>query len=417
MQIKDAKQIYQRRLHRPQIPTQMKKQNRPSDQQASQRRSWWRSAFVGYALSFVFIAGTFLVSRIEAIEHIHDYFIGVPFLIGTLLVGWIWGTGPALVALVVGVLCLDYWLIPPGRGFTFYQWPDTVAFIPFIVIQLIILYIIALQKKYRQQLLLAQQEASEHAEELAKSNQALAQSNLQLEQADRVKDQFLSMASHELRTPITSIHGYLQLLIRRLKKQSAQIPEMLLVQDSLVKVDQQTKRLTILVNDLLDINSLRSGKMPLRLAPCDLSQLCCEIVTDQKALTSRVIDLQLPPDPIVLHIDETRLSQVMNNLVTNAIKYSPAHAVVQVEVSQRSEEAILAVHNDGSVLSQEQQTTIFEPFYRSPEAQSSDAPGWGLGLPISKEIVEQHQGRLWVESSEETGTTFFVALNLEISKI
>ncbi|MGH2508042.1 MAG: ATP-binding protein, partial [Ktedonobacteraceae bacterium] len=87
--------------------------------------------------------------------------------------------------------------------------------------------------------------------------------------------------------------------------------------------------------------------------------------------------------------------------------------VVRINVSQQSQEAILAVHNDGSVLSQEQQIAIFEPFYRSPEAQVSATPGWGLGLAISKEIVLQHQGRLWVESSEKTGTTFFVGLDLD----
>jgi signal transduction histidine kinase len=106
------------------------------------------------------------------------------------------------------------------------------------------------------------------------------------------------------------------------------------------------------VNDLLDLNSLRSGKMSICLAPFDLRALCREVVEE---------------------------------------------------------------HNEGSVLSKEQQETIFEPFYRSPDAQSSATPGWGLGLAISKEIIVQHGGRLWVESSKEKGTTFFVALPLPTS--
>jgi signal transduction histidine kinase len=288
---------------------------------------------------------------------------------------------------------------------------------------------VVVQKKYRQRLLYANQALSKHTEQLAennqaliesnaqldKANQALAQSNARLEQASRVKDQFLSMASHELRTPLTSMQGYVQLLLRRLKRQSAQNPELLPVCDSLGKVDERTHELKALVNDLLDIDSLRSGKMPVRLAPCDLCVLCRGVVEGRSALTGRQIDLNLSFCPLMLQADEGRLSQVVTNLVSNALKYSPTNARVCVEVQQHSGEAILAVHNKGSVLSKEQQEAIFEPFYRSPDAQSSEVPGWGLGLAISKEIIVQHGGRLWVESSEEKGTTFFVALPLPTS--
>jgi signal transduction histidine kinase len=404
MQTKDSKHIHQEHL------SQVKEQNRLSDRYIANSRFWWRSPLIGYALSLVFVIGAFVAPMFGTIEHIHDYFIGVPFVVGTFLVGWIWGFGPALVTLVVGALSADYWLTPPLHTLTFYRWPDSASFIPFIGIQLLVLYLITKQKKYRQQLLAAQQAASRQAEELA-------QSNAQLEQADQMKDQFLSMASHELKTPVTSIHGHLQLLMRRLKKQYTAIPELLPVHDSLATVDQQVKRLTNLVNDLLDINSLRTGKIPLRLVPCDLSYLCQKVITEQKAISERSIDLQCPSDPIILPIDEGRLSQVINNLVTNAIKYSPEQTVIHVEVRQRAEEVLLAVHNDGPVLSQEQQSAIFEPFYRSPAVQSSTTPGWGLGLAISKEIIEQHQGRLWVESAVGTGTTFFVALDPELAKI
>lgn len=414
MHIKDHKCIQQGHMCQNQGKKQENEKDHIAEQQTSQRRSWRQIPFVGYVFSLLCIAIalllTLLVANIGRTEHIHDFFVGVPFATVTVISGWLWGLAPALVALIAGVLCLDYWIIPPIYVFTFFKWPDVVAFLPFVGIQLIALYLVMMQKKYRRQLLAAQQEASRQAE-------ALAQSNAQLEQADRMKDQFLSMASHELRTPVTSIHGYLQLLIRRVKRQSAEIPELRSVHDSLVTVDQQTKRLTQLVNDLLDINSLRTGKIPLRRATCDLGSLCDKVVTEQRTLSKRTIDLQLSPAPIVLPVDEGRLSQVINNLVTNATKYSPAQTMIRVEVCQRSQEALLAVHNDGSVLSHEQQTAIFEPFYRSPEAQASATPGWGLGLAISKEVVERHHGRLWVESSEEAGTTFFVALDLGCAEV
>jgi len=326
--------------------------------------SWWRSSLLGYPFAVLFAAGAFLIPMSEKSLGIQNYFVGPPFFLVTLLVGWIWGIGPVLLALLLEVFALDYWIAPPLGKFDFFLWPDIISFAPFIIIQFIVLGLVVIQKKYRQRLLLANQAASKTAEQLAESN-------AQLEQEDRVKDQFLSVAAHELRTPVTSIQGHVQLLLRRLKRQSAQNPELLLTYDSLGKVEEQTHRLVALVNDLLDINILRSGKMPVRLAPCDLCDLCRRVIEEQSTLTGRQIEVKRSSCPLVVQIDEERISQVTINLFSNALKYSPASTVIRVEVSQRSGEAILAVHNEGSVLSKEQQKTIFEPFSRGPEAQSS----------------------------------------------
>jgi len=418
-------------------------EKQPNHRHVGHLHLWWRSPLLGYPFAVLFAAGAFLIPMSEKSLGIQNYFVGPPFFLATLLVGWIWGIGPALLAVLLEVLAIDYWIIPPLGTLDFFLWPDIASSAPFIIIQLIVLGLVVVQKKYRQRLLYANQALSKHTEQLAennqaliesnvqldkvnqalaqsnvqldKANQALAQSNARLEQASRVKDQFISMASHELRTPLTSMQGYVQLLLRRLKRQSAQNPEWLPVCDSLGKVDERTHELKALVNDLLDINILRSGKMPVRLASCDLCVLCRGVVEGRSALTGRQIDLNLSFCPLMLQADEGRLSQVVTNLVSNALKYSPTNARVCVEVQQQSGEAILAVHNEGSVLSKEQQEAIFEPFYRSPDTQSSEVPGWGLGLAISKEIIVQHGGRLWVESSEEKGTTFFVALPLSTS--
>ncbi|GHO84803.1 sensor histidine kinase [Dictyobacter formicarum] len=362
---------------------------------------WWHSPLLGYPFAILFAAAAFLIPISERSLGIHDFFVEPPFVIATLLIGWFWGIGPALLALLLEVLAVDYWIVPPLGVIDFFLWPDIVSFAPFIFIQLIVMTLVIVQKNYRQRLLHASQAASQHAEELAESN-------ARLQQADRVKDQFLSMASHELRTPVTRIQGSIQLLQRRLKRQSVRLP----MRGSLDEVDRQIQQLTNLINDLLDINTLRSGKIPVRLAPCDLPCLCQQVIEEQQPQIDRSIDLRLPADPVVVQVDHGRFSQVVSNLVTNALKYSPANTPIRVEISQRPGEVILAVYNESPVLSKEQQKTLFEPFYRSPEARSSAVPGWGLGLAICKEIVMQHSGHIWVESSEEKGTIFFVALPL-----
>src|SRR6185312_15876202 len=125
------------------------------------------------------------------------------------------------------------------------------------------------------------------------------------------------------------------------------------------------------------------------------------------------IDLHLPSTPIILAADEGRLTQVLSNLTANALKYSPPTTMVRVEADQTPTQAVVAIHNEGPAIPRSQREVLFEPFYRGPDVQSSPVPGWGLGLAISKEIVDQHGGRIRVESSKEQGTTFFLELPLE----
>ncbi|MBO0781042.1 MAG: HAMP domain-containing histidine kinase [Ktedonobacteraceae bacterium] len=380
-------------------------EQQPPPFQADHHHPWWRSPWLGYPFAVLFAAAAFVIPLSERSLGIPNMFVEPPFVIATFLVGWFWGIGPALLALLLEILALDYWIVPPLGGIRFFLWPEIASFVPFMLIQLLILVLIVVQKRYQQQLLHASRAAAHHAEELAESN-------ARLQQADRIKDQFLSMASHELRTPVTRIQGSVQLLQRRLKRHSEQHPEWLPLCDALDAVVRQTQQLTDLTNTMLDINALRSGKIPVCLTPCDLGNLCQQVLEEQRSQTDRSIDVHVPADPVEVSVDAGRFSQVVRNLVTNALKYSPANTPICVEINQRPGEGILMVSNERPVLSQEQVQALFEPFYRSPEARSSAIPGWGLGLAICQAIVLQHHGRIWVESSEEKGTTFFVALPL-----
>ena len=227
-----------------------------------------------------------------------------------------------------------------------------------------------------------------------------------------MKDQFISMASHELKTPITTIRGQAQLMLRRLTKQKELSQEFADVRTALEKIDEQTYRLSTLVDDLLDLGSIRAGKIELRPGRCDLCEICRSVVDEQCLLTGRVIEVELPETPVMLEADSERLSQVGTNLVSNAIKYSPDGSPVKVSVVRQENTARLTVQDFGQGIEKEQLKHIFEPFYRAPEAQSSKKSGWGLGLVICKDIVERHGGRIWCESHEGEGSTFYVELPL-----
>ena len=388
----------------------MRQQNiRPSPLNSS-THSWWHTPLVGYIFALVLGAIAFAITWLETLVTIHDYIIGIFFVMGTFLVAWFWSLGPGLLALIIGTICTDYLAIPPIHSFSFYLWPGMTSVIPFIMIQLLILWLIKQHKKNQTQLLLTQQEVSRYAEQVAASNQKLTESNGQLEEANRIKDQFLSMASHELRTPITSIHGHLQLLMKRLNKQSTRIPELLPVCETLSRVDHQTRRLTDLVDDLLDINRLRSRKEPAESEPCDLLAVANNVVAEQRFLSKRSIELHADLAPLFVQANAARLEQVLTNLLSNALKYSPAESTVHVYLKRVDQFAQICVEDQGKGIPAEHIQAIFEPFYRTMEARTSSVSGTGLGLTICQEIVEQYDGKIWCESTPGSGSRFFVEL-------
>jgi signal transduction histidine kinase len=383
--------------------------------------SWWRSPLFGYLLCPFLISIAAVADLIMRWFGLNMYTTDGPFYLATVLIAWLWGVGPALLGIVLGFLVLDTVIVPPHGVFTFNGWGDVGIYLPFITTQLLVVLITAEREKARQRSFVAEQKVQGRAQELAEVNQALAQNNQHLEQlnshlaeVNQLKDYFLSQASHELKTPITTIRGHTQLILRRLARPQKAVTEQLSLPPYLERIEEQTHRLQVLIEDLLDISSLNAGKIPLRLTQCNIGNLCRKVIEDQQALSNRHIELVLPPEPLTLQADSQRLTQVIINLVSNAVKYSPEDSVVRVCVSQDSSHLILTIHNDGRAISPEQQIHIFEPFYRAPEVEFSSIQGSGLGLAISKEIVERHEGQIWVESSEEKGITFFVELPLQV---
>jgi signal transduction histidine kinase len=217
-------------------------------------------------------------------------------------------------------------------------------------------------------------------------------------------------SARELRTPTTTILGRAQLALHRLNK-SGETPENWSVLRQYFEIiEVQTQNLRVLIEELFDLSSVRAGQYPLRLTQCDLGRLCRDVIQDQQAVSARSIELELPSELLLLQADDKRLTQVLVNLVNNAVKYSPAQTTIHVGVRPEQAHVILEVHNEGKALSQAQLEHIFEPFYRTLDAENSPIKGWGLGLAISKEIVERHGGQIWAESSEGKGITFFVKL-------
>jgi signal transduction histidine kinase len=250
---------------------------------------------------------------------------------------------------------------------------------------------------------------------------------LALERASARMDEFLGIASHELKTPLTTIKANVQLTDRRLRRLdpaagdlAEQLRRALPVGELMERTQRQVDRLDRLVGDLLDVSRIRAGKLDLRLEPCDLAALVRDAVQEQRlAWPGRQITLVLPDKPVLVEADPDRIGQVVTNYLTNALKYSPDEAPVQVALTVEwdagaTEFARVAVRDKGPGLPEEEQEQIWERFHRVPgiEVQSGSGVGLGLGLHISREIVQRHGGAVGVEGAVGAGSTFWFTLPL-----
>jgi PAS domain S-box-containing protein len=219
-------------------------------------------------------------------------------------------------------------------------------------------------------------------------------------------DEFISVASHELKTPVTSLKGFTQLLYRRFKRKGDE--EALRF---LGRMDSQLNKLTNLINDLLDISRIRAGKLEYRDEPFDLDVLAHEIVENAQA-TVQTHHLLLE-NPVKVHVsgDRERIGQVLTNLLTNAIKYSPDADIVVLQVEAKGNEAVVSVQDFGIGIGKDHQQKIFDRFYQVNDKDLLPS-GLGLGLYLAHEIVKHHHGRIWVESHKGEGSTFRFTLPL-----
>jgi signal transduction histidine kinase len=247
----------------------------------------------------------------------------------------------------------------------------------------------------------------------------LRQRLVELEQLDKLKTQFLSMASHELRTPLTAVSGFMQIARRRMSRMAgaSDIPDSWREEahksdETLEMANRQAKKLARLIDELLDVSRLQQGRVEMRLAEIELADVVRE-VGERMRLLSQSHEIETTVEgaaPIVG--DRDRIEQVLENLVGNAIKYSPEAGRIEMSLRVNGANAVVSVRDHGIGVAPGELEKIFGLFYRSPDPRADHVGGLGLGLYISREIVSRHHGRLWAERNPDAGTTFHVTLPL-----
>jgi len=226
-----------------------------------------------------------------------------------------------------------------------------------------------------------------------------------VEDLSRLKDEFLSIASHELRTPVTSIKGYTQLAKTLIRENDLATSEEYLD----IALDQ-IDRMSRLILELLDVSRIETGRLEIRREPIKWTAFVRDVVHHHPAGSERKLHVSAPDIDKEISGDRDRLEQVLGNLLENAAKYSPDGSDIHVNVEDRGDQLVTAVCDRGIGIPADELGQVFERFHRGRQVSSTNYGGLGLGLYITKQIVERHGGTIWVDSKEKSGTTFYFSL-------
>ncbi len=243
-------------------------------------------------------------------------------------------------------------------------------------------------------------------------NEELSRANERLEELSRAKSEFVSIVSHELRSPLTSISGFVNLMLE------GETGEINSAQKEFMEIiNENTKRLITLIEDLLSLSKIETGGMTdLRKESLNLSRLLKEVIFSfQTQIEKKVLILKInvSPEPLPeLKADRYQIIQVLTNLLSNAIKYTPKNGQICIEVTKISDYLQILFADNGIGISEEDLTHMFEKFYRTDNPEVRKLSGTGLGLTITKSIIEMHGGKIWVESEIGKGSKFYFTLPL-----
>jgi len=231
-----------------------------------------------------------------------------------------------------------------------------------------------------------------------------------LKELDKLKDEFVYLASHNLRSPLTVIKGYTSVLRER-KSIDKELNEYL------KRIDISANQLSELTESLLDLVSLEEKKNPLIMQPVDIVKLLKGVIDKlgEKAIAKKIkVDTKFPEDgALKVDSNEQKLNQAFEGLVDNAIKFSKEQGVVTISLEPKNERVLVSIKDTGVGIAEVEQKNVFKKFHRATDVLTYNYEGFGLGLYLAKLIVEAHQGKIWFESDEGIGTTFYVELPIE----
>lgn len=343
-----------------------------------------RPFLVTYALALSSIIYILLpnVYHSDLLWSVSPFLMLIPSIIVT---SWYGGLLPGLFATAVGIIVGDYFFTHPFYTFIITDIPDLIRVILFGIIGVLISILSQL---------LHNALAKAREETMQQKHAAIL-----LKEQDKQKSTFLNVVAHELKTPITII----RILTYRIMEQYKKSVE----KETLQEMDGELERLTILVDDLLDISRIEKGKLLIEKKKINIARLIQQVVIRMQEISPQHRIIYSFQKNVFIVVDELRIKQVLINLLANAIKHSQKQTSITVQLYETKNDITISVKDEGIGIDQKEQPFIFDMFY---QVQDYFTKGFGLGLYISKEIIQQHEGKIWVESKKGKGSTFYFSL-------
>lgn len=221
------------------------------------------------------------------------------------------------------------------------------------------------------------------------------------------KNDFIAMASHELKTPLTSLKAYIQLLTQKLKKSNDPF-----ITNALNRANNQVNKMSSLIYGFLDLSRLESGRLQVKLQTFDINKLTADMISEANMTSNNHKIIFKPQAYTPVNADIDRIGQVVSNFLSNAIKYSPNGSTITVAIKTIGDHVQVSVTDEGIGIRPKDQEKIFQRFYRVENEHIKTISGFGIGLYLASEIIQRHKGKIWVESHEDEGSTFYFSLPL-----
>ena len=356
---------------------------------------FWRHSQVGYLVCLPLVGLALLGSLLEQQLGLHAYFSSAPLLLAVVLISLLWGTGPALLAILVSMLVLEYMYVPPIGSFGLHIWNGLLQVLPFILSGALIAIITAQRETARRRALAAEQEVNTYADKLELDNRLLSE--------------VIVLTSQELDTSLSSIKQQVQVLEHHLPEQQEQASYRNVDRQALEQVDMQTRHLQALDAALLSVEKEQSSEIGSLSIPYDLRAFCRMLLADPSLYQGRNIELKVPSLPIIGQMDCEDLRQVMLNVVRHALKNSLPDGTVQVCIYQDKEHIHIEVRD--AVAKQTQLREQYPLGSHHSDLHSASSDDSGLWFVISQTIVEWYNGRIcYTVSSDGGDNTYSIEL-------
>lgn len=338
------------------------------------------------------------------------------------LLAYHWNWHYASIATILQLSCVYLIFVSPAWAF---KMPDEQAIVELITLAAVTAFVLALVHVTRQYRSIADRELTSAAAlyrialtnsrlHHAEQKQTLFSERQAHAETERLKDEFISVAAHELRNPMAALKGFTHMLVVQSERgKGISLDDW--QKEALQDIDHAATRLVELTDDLLDVTRLQAGRLEFHLKPINLVTLTGKIIARLQITTGRHhITFTADKGPIIANVDPQRIEQVLTNIITNAIKYSPDGGAIKITLHAytQTQEIRLSVQDYGIGIPAAQQDRIFDRFMRADNARSYGIRGTGLGLFLCRELLSRQQGHIWFESCEGKGSTFYFSLPL-----